>query len=105
MVAINRITPKGGRECGAQVMDGVGTQPLRRSRWPIPCHIATRPVAVTSAALAAGCGVEATHSLPDPKGRPPMTGAGGLLATSEQALAMAAKAFLVLPSLTRCSNE
>jgi hypothetical protein len=24
MVAINRITPKGGRECGAQVMDGVG---------------------------------------------------------------------------------
>jgi hypothetical protein len=34
-----------------------------------------------------------------------MTGAGGLLATSEQALAMAAKAFLVLPSLTRCSNE
>jgi hypothetical protein len=75
--------------------------------WPIPCHIVTPQVAVTSAVL-----LPATVSRQPIPCRIPRSathdGAGGPLATSEQALAMAATAFLVQPSVarsTRRSNE
>jgi hypothetical protein len=80
--------------------------PLMRSgrEWPIPCHIATRPVAVTSAVLLPAAVSRLRIPCHKPR-RATHDRAGGPPATSEQALAMAAAAFLVLPSLTRCSSE
>jgi hypothetical protein len=87
----SREAPWDARRCGrlaiwrpSHPLRLLGKPYLSGGEWPIPCHIAVRPVAVTSVVLPAGYGVEATHSLPPRQKQPCPTGVvilGGVLAS------------------------